>query len=1028
VTQATEVPGPLRVLVARADAEPEPFKRTWRLIDTFEWAIKWAATLALTDVLQRAGVSSRLKLSLARGLRTPSLGLWLSFYRAALEEPPASTRPWADWDRLLALDDQHRLVAFRNEYAHGAVHTDEQSAAHFATYRPVLDELLAAPIYTATRLVVPTGDGERVVDRDVVRVGEDVELRPALVRVDGSDTPLELWPLGVFAPPDRHGSSDREPGPRVNGRLAFYYFNALRNERVERLNYELPDRVRDPSLWDAFTARLPLEQWRRDASVDPDPFARRVDELTATFTGRDDERAQVASFVEQGRGTLFVWGPPGIGKSALLAMVVREVRAGADDRVVLLDYFIRRGSQEDAPGQLLSSLIRRIDAIYGLPRQPTGATLEELFEAFGRRLRDVERGDDPRPLVLLVDGLDENPELCRFLPHSSERVRVICGSRPVQAVLDVADRRSGPVENLHLGPLGDAEVRALLYGVVDKYRDEVMHGGFVRTLHRRSEGNPLFVSLVCNELFVEPDRIEHEEAIPSQLEGAFRDAVDRATDQGRDATAGEVLLLFAAARETIGPSAAAALLDASSMAVRPAVERCRELLFREVTDDEPRYGLFHDALRTWLRRRHRLDLRRLDQRIGRAALSSPDVDDPARGYLHRHGLRHLLDVWQRVADDDVTGRLQELWCDQRRVQAKLDDQGPLDLFADADRCFALLPDEPMAGSLAELVAGDAVRREPQLTPEVLHALLVYRPTTELFSAMLVHLTDADFLADAGVDDPELHRWLLASYRYCLGSVHRKRGGPHDLAIAQRLLTEASGPLEEAAATGDPAATRVLAKASYERGYVDFLRGDVVAALPAIDASARLSEQGDDATGVAISRVVADRLRYLHGRLPGHRWADTMATALTRFVEDAPTSPRADRWVMQVYVHQIELAFLEGDAATAQSVLELLEDHPWIDQFARRRSLTLARGRVAATGGRHEEACRRYVEALGPSLDADPGTQHTEALARDLVDLALSLRACGREREAHDVLRHALALPPDAGNRLGQRAARELLDE
>jgi hypothetical protein len=1012
VTTPTALPGPLHVLVERADAEVEPFKRTWRLIDAFEWAVKWSAALVLGDVLGRAGVSDRLKLQLAQGLRTPSLGTWLSFYRDALREPVVEDRPWADWDRLVRLEQRHGIVALRNLYGHGAVHRDATSREHWEAYRPVLAQLIAAETFSTTRLAIATRSGAHPVEGATAPVASlpvEGDSWHALAIGAAVEEPIDLWPIGLFA----LGDDDQN--------ASFYFYNALRREQVERLNYDLPDRVRDRALWASFASSFPLDEWRTTAGRDPDPFARRVDELISTFTGREPEQERLRRFVLDGSGTLVVWGPPGIGKSALLGLVSRELRAGAGGQLVVLDYFIRRGAQEDRPEQFLHTLNRRLDAIYRFTDLHEGTTLEERYEAFGERLRRIERSPRLPTLVLCIDGLDENPDLCRLVPHSSSRIRVVCGSRPVQAVVDFVDRRDGHVEELTLGPLRDEDVRALLYATVDKYRDELVRGDFVRTLRRRSEGNPLFLSLVCNELLAAPDRLGEMTTIPVGLEGAFRDAFHRVTDRGRELIAAEVLLLLAVARETLSPATLAWTLGHRSLQTRAAIEACRELLFRDDTDDA-RYGLFHDAFRSWLRDQYPEEIDELEAELGRRAVRSLDPRGPALGYLHRHGLRHLERAWERIKDPVLLSELETLWCDPDYLADKLDHQGPLELFADADVWFPRLTRDRVARSLATFVVADATSSDPRLTPEVLHALLVYRPDTALFEAMLVHLTDPAFLADGGLDARRVD-WLLASFRYCLGSIHRKHGSPEDLAAAGELLEAAMLPLGAATATRDARTSRLLAKVEYESGYVNFLRGYLAAALPKLDASVRLSHEAGDETGAWISRVVVDRVRYLHGELAPDRWQRSMEEALRRFSADAATSPRADRWVMQTHVHLVELAVMEGDLELARRSLEALEDHPWSRQFNRERGRWIARGRTALLEARYEDACHAYEQALGGVLDAGieaAGSQHFEALARDLLDYADALDGADRADGAVRARAHAAALPAEAGNHLWQR--------
>jgi hypothetical protein len=999
----TSVPAPLAVLVELADSETQPFKRAWRLIDCFEWAVKWSTTLVMSDLLTHAGLSDGLKLALAQGLRTPSLGTWLRFYREALGEPAIAGRPWAAWDRLVPLDNRHRIVAFRNDYAHGAVHTDETSSGHWGVYRPVLGELLRTPMFTAARV--------RPAEH------EDGELRRALAEVVGLEEILDLWPLGLYARPA--GTDD----------IAFYFFNALRHDKVERLNYDLPDRVRDGALWSQFDARLPLDAWRAAAATDLDPFARHVDLLTASFTGRKDDIETVARFARQGDGTLVVWGPPGIGKSALLGLTMRTLRADAGDELVVLDVFIRRGDLIATPAAFLRSLVLRLDVVLGLA--PTHAeTVEQWYDALSERLRAFELRDG-RTLVVCVDGLDEAPQLCAVLPLAGTRVRVILGSRPVPAVQEHIDERPGTVRPYDLEQLTDADVRALLYDVVDKYRSELVDGPYVPALRRRAEGNPLFLTLVCAELFAHPDMVGRADVIPDGMAGVLRAAVDRATDRGRDEVAGQVLALLAAAGERLTVGVIAGLIGLSASRVRPAIDACLELLHREGRGAAASYRLFHDALRTWLREEHGPDVEEVERLLGLAALDVGQVPDVAVGYLHRHGLGHLRDSGSADRRPDVAARVQALWTDLNRVRAKLADQGAEDLLAEASEWYAPSGgDGDAAETLARLVAEDHRGDRPQLTAELLHAVLVYQPSTALLEAMLGWLTDEAFLRRCGVASSKVPL-LLAGFAYILGNVRRKQGGPANLDAAAALFARGESLLaaeSEGPAGAGPAELRVHARIAYDQGYVGFLEGDADASLAAFDRSVELSEAAGDALGAWMSRIVRDRVGFLHERLPAEDWTVTLTSALELFAEAAATSPRADRWVKNTLAHLFEVCQATGDRAGAARWLAELEEHPWIRRYQRDRAVQLARARMALLDGRAAEATEDFEAVLGDLRSRPPAERYDESLARDIVDFGDALAAAGRSADAQRVWRYGIALPRHAGNAVWQQRLEQRLGE
>src|SRR6056297_4113706 len=65
--EMTKLPGPLYALVVQYLEETEPFKQVHRLIDAFEWAVKWHTVLAVSELMQSAAIPDKMKAILAPG-------------------------------------------------------------------------------------------------------------------------------------------------------------------------------------------------------------------------------------------------------------------------------------------------------------------------------------------------------------------------------------------------------------------------------------------------------------------------------------------------------------------------------------------------------------------------------------------------------------------------------------------------------------------------------------------------------------------------------------------------------------------------------------------------------------------------------------------------------------------------------------------------------------------------------------------------------------------------------------------------
>jgi hypothetical protein len=109
--------------------------------------------------LREAEVPANMKVLFATGLRTPSLGTWNLFFREAVAAIKRPSVPFGEWERLTNLEKKHRIVAFRNGYAHGATPSDEECTKDIQRMYPVLLQLLGSELFLSIRLVASRTDG-----------------------------------------------------------------------------------------------------------------------------------------------------------------------------------------------------------------------------------------------------------------------------------------------------------------------------------------------------------------------------------------------------------------------------------------------------------------------------------------------------------------------------------------------------------------------------------------------------------------------------------------------------------------------------------------------------------------------------------------------------------------------------------------------------------------------------------------------------------------------------------------------------
>lgn len=720
---AQELPGPLHALLGLLAGESVQFRRAHRLIDCFEWIVKWHAVVAVSRVFSEAELSSRLKILLSAGLCTPSLGTWFRFYReaaASLRQPLLDSYSAAEF---AAAVEKHGIVHLRNRYAHGATPDETACRSDCDRYGPVLDELLGSRLLRDVSLVVgdPEGcrrlEGSRSLSSTVpIAAGHAAALFP-------DNSMLDLWPLATW----RECPEGRTP--------VFFFFNALRSEQVEQLNYERALIIRDRELWGPFHERLPLDRWA-DVGAAPEEaaFRARIELLTERFHGRRRERENLHQFVADGNGTLLVSGSLGMGKSALVAQVLKELRAGIDaegDPIgaaapVVIEYFVRRGTLSEDPTYFLRHVGSRLDRAFELRPRPFGDDLPSAMTALGARLDEIGFGPQKR-LVLIVDGLDESPGIARCIPEARPAMAVICTGRK-SSVTDAFYLSRDPASRIEtsLGPLGPDAIRALLYEVSSKY-DDGFTEAYVTAVGERSRGNPLYLALLCGEVLAGRRRVGDVSALPGELERLLADAFDRIIEGGRNEDAFNLLVLLAVSRVPLPPGALAEFLGMNEMRVRATIYACNELLLVEgaLAASSRSCQLFHVSVRDWLHKEYPIAVRGVAHRLADACVTWRQLKDPsALRYSLEHTPEHLAELGERdrlfalLTDTEYCARQADV--DEQDLCAKSVAIG-IGAFAANDGTF---PDDDARLCRLSLLAGELAERAGRAVGERLRRAAV----------------------------------------------------------------------------------------------------------------------------------------------------------------------------------------------------------------------------------------------------------------------------------------------------------------
>jgi hypothetical protein len=575
--------------------ETQAFRKVHRMIDLFESIIKTYTVVILSEYIKQNKLSDSAKGLLSQGLRTPSLGTWQLFSRVLFEELQKDNYTWLVGEfpkEFLSLDkalnnEKTNVIALRNGYAHGATPTDVQCEEDIKKFEPFLTQLIASKWFNTSSL----------------------EVRDNKVNLVGSEGELSLHPILLYR--------------NEESAVSFAFFNDIKNDKIGLLNYPLSKHYREKDFYAEFHEHLPLNEWKKSGNNE---FYQRIEELTETFKGRTAEREQLLRFVEdKSKGYFSIQGNPGIGKSALIAQFFKDLRVNEKlKHIQVVEYFIRRGTAQANTDYLLSYLIKRTDELFPQGREiraedkNTLSLQQQLFSKW-RLWAENSKGNK---LLFLIDGLDEGVEdaIVKYLPRENfENILIIYGSRPGGHRSIDELWSTLPTEyhtKLELSGLSKQDIRALIYEVANKYELE-KESPWIDAVEKRSQGNPLYLKLLCNAIENGSVGLNDINALPEKIEYYYKAILQR---YAQDTLDGDALLsglyTFAAAKDYLTFSHLAILNKLGEAQVERVGSTLKEVLYENpLTEDVLDYQLFHESFREYLLKEKTLKITDASERI-----------------------------------------------------------------------------------------------------------------------------------------------------------------------------------------------------------------------------------------------------------------------------------------------------------------------------------------------------------------------------------------------------------------------------
>lgn len=358
-----------------------------------------------------------------------------------------------------------------------------------------------------------------------------------------------------------------------------------------------------------------------------------IEELTPGMVGREKQSQLVKGWLAD-RATidriLWISGKPGVGKSSFMALLYTELRPECGKAgITLIPYFFRAGDSRcnsESFYQVASIYLARA---YGIMLE--NEDKEPYKDRFDRLVGTVLQAEDKElypGIVFILDGLDELSDhhaqlLDLPLTLKIPNIRWILAGRGECVLADkysLAERTDTLWPDGELPALTPDDVRQVIYSKLpgDKYRlfslNQESTGGdfvnnFIEDLVRKSEGFPVYIQLVIEDIKNGKIVIDGNNLLPEGLSGYYMTLMERIKAGDISIHLSSVLGILCWARQELSKQELKAILshhcqDVASGwedSIDKTLQRVSTVLKKALNSTgEPVWSLYHQSFREYL--------------------------------------------------------------------------------------------------------------------------------------------------------------------------------------------------------------------------------------------------------------------------------------------------------------------------------------------------------------------------------------------------------------------------------------------
>jgi|GEM_PF-4676755 len=295
-------------------------------------------------------------------------------------------------------------------------------------------------------------------------------------------------------------------------------------ECIRQITDELENRKLIKWDWESASPRL------------GDSRARINNILSKGFTSRSEERIKVREFCQQNKGQrFFVSGSPGMGKSALMAQVVKEVVSGQTLEGEpcprcphVIAYFIG----DNDPVKFSTTFRSQIDAIFpdvkyshheGIQLQTPEAEIYNLIQATNQRHPD-ER------LILFLDGIDQCVDIIKCIPDDFPWRVIVSGCKTKETEKAT---REWEYQELELGRMDDASSKNMLAALLKSEPIAGLTDEWLNAAVKNADGLPVYLAALVRWV-ISQGKYTDLVHIPPSLEKMYEELVENISKKNQN--------------------------------------------------------------------------------------------------------------------------------------------------------------------------------------------------------------------------------------------------------------------------------------------------------------------------------------------------------------------------------------------------------------------------------------------------------------------------------------------------------------